>query len=92
MCLHMREFVTTIGSRETPTDISNIMFHSENTQTNPIIYKPKMGDTIKIIKGAFKNNLAQVINLKGEDRIELMLNFLSREILIDFHLQNITQI
>jgi transcriptional antiterminator RfaH len=74
------------------TDISNIMLHSENTLTNPIIYKPKIGDTIKIDKGAFKNNLAQVIGLKGKERIELMLNFLSRETIIDFDLKNITQI
>lgn len=74
------------------TDISNIMFHSENTRTNPIIYKPEIGDTIKVNKGAFKNNLAQVVGLKGKDRIELMLNFLSREVIIDFDLKNITQI
>ena len=73
-------------------DISNLILHSENTLTNPIIYKPKIGDTIKINKGAFKNNLAQVINLKGKYRIELMLNFLSREVIIDFDLKNITQI
>jgi len=74
------------------TDISNIMFHCENTRTNPIIYKPKIGDTIRVNKGAFKNNLAQVVGLKGKDRIELMLNFLSREVIIDFDLKNITQI
>ena len=74
------------------TDISNIMFHSENTRTNPIIYKPKIGDTIKVNKGAFKNNLAQVIGLKGKDRINLMLNFFSREIPIHFHPKIITQI
>ena len=74
------------------TDISNLILHCENTLTNPIIYKPKIGDTIKINKGAFKDNLAQVIGLKGKDRIELMLNFLSREIIIDFDLKNITQI
>jgi transcriptional antiterminator RfaH len=74
------------------TDISNLMFHSENTLTNPIIYKPKIGDTIKIDKGAFKSNLAQVIGLRGKDRIELMLNFLSREIIIGFDLKNIIQI
>ena len=68
------------------------MLHSENTLTNPIIYKPKIGDTIKVKKGAFKNNLAQVIGLKGKGRIELMLNFLSRETIIDFDLKNITQI
>jgi len=73
-------------------DISNLILHSENTLTNPIIYKPKIGDTIKINEGAFKNNLAQVINLKGKDRIELMLSFLSREIILDFNLKNITQI
>jgi transcriptional antiterminator RfaH len=73
-------------------DISNLILHCENTLTNPIINKPKIGDTIKINKGAFKNNLAQVIGLKGKDRIELMLNFLSREIIIDFDLKNITQI
>ena len=73
-------------------DISNLILHSENTLTNPIIYKPKIGDTIKIDKGAFKNNLAQVIGLKGNDMIKLMLNFLSREIIIDFDLKNITQI
>ena len=73
-------------------DISNLILHSENTLTNPIIYKPKIGDTIKINKGTFKNNLAQVIGLKGNERIKLMLNFLSREIIIDFDLKNITQI
>jgi len=73
-------------------EISNLILHSENTLTNPIIYKPKIGDTIKIDKGAFENNLAQVIGLKGNDRIKLMLNFLSREIIIDFDLKNITQI
>ena len=73
-------------------DISNLILHSENTLTNPIIYKPKIGDTIKVNKGAFENNLAQVVGLKGKDRIELMLNFLSREIIIDFDLKNITQI
>jgi len=74
------------------TDISNLILHCENTLTNPIINKPKIGDTIKINKGAFKNNLSQVIGLKGKDRIELMLNFLSRETIIDFDLKNITQI
>ena len=73
-------------------DISNLILHSENTLTNPIIYKPKIGDTININKGSFKNNLAQVIGLKGNDRIKLMLNFLSREVIIDFDLKNITQI
>ena len=71
-------------------DISDLMLFSENTLTNPIIYKPIIGDTIKINKGAFKNNLAQVIGLKGNDRIKLMLNFLSREIIIDFDLKDIS--
>ena len=71
-------------------DISNLILNSENTLTNPIIYKPIIGDTIKINKGAFKNNLAQVIGLKGNDRIKLMLNFLSREIIIDFDLKDIS--
>ena len=74
------------------TDISNLMLHSENTLTNPVLYKPRIGDTIKINKGAFKNNLAQVIAFKGMDRIKLMLNILSREIILDFDLKNITQI
>ena len=69
------------------TDISDLMLRSENTLTNPIIYKPKIGDTVKINKGVFKNNLAQVIGLKGKDRINLMLNFPSKEILIDFSFQ-----
>ena len=74
------------------TDISDLMLRSENTLTNPIIYKPKIGDTVRINKGVFKNNLAQVIGFKGKDRINLMLNFLSREIRIDFQHQNITKI
>ena len=72
------------------TDIADLILRSENTLTSPIIYKPKIGDTIKVNKGAFKNNLAQVVGLKGKDRIELMLNFLSREVIIDFDLKNIT--
>jgi len=74
------------------TDISNLMLHSENTLANSIIYKPKIGDAIKNSKGAFKNNLAQEIGLEGKDRIELMLNFLSIEIIIYFDLKDITQI
>ena len=74
------------------TDISDLMLRSENTLTNPIIYKPKIGDTVEINKGVFKNNLAQVIGLKGKDRINLMLNFFSREIPIHFHPKNISQI
>ena len=74
------------------TDISNLMLHCENTLTNPIILKPKIGDIIKINKGPFQNNLAQVVALKGIERIELMLNLLSKEIIIDFDLKNITQI
>ena len=73
-------------------DISNMILNCENTLTNPIIYKPQIGDTIKINKGAFKDNLAQVVGLKEKDRIKLMLDFLSREIMIDFDLKNITQI
>jgi len=74
------------------TDISDLMLRSENTLTNPIIFKPNIGDTVMINKGVFKNNLAQVIGFKGKDRINLMLNFLSREIRIDFQHQNITKI
>ena len=74
------------------TDISDLMLRSENTLTNPIIYKPKIGDTVKINKGVFKNNLAQVIGLKGKDRINLMLNFPSKEILRNFNFKNIAQI
>ena len=74
------------------TDISDLMLRSENTLTNPIIFKPNIGDTVMINKGVFKNNLAQVIGFKGKDRINLMLNFFSRETPIKFHPKNITQI
>jgi len=69
------------------TDIADLIMRSENTLTSLIIYKPKIGDTVKINKGVFKNHLAQVIGLKGKDRISLMLNSLLREILIDFSFQ-----
>lgn len=72
------------------THISNLMLRSENSMIEPIISKPKIGDSAKIIKGAFKNNLAKVIALRGIDRVSLMLNFLSRETIIDFDLKNIT--
>ena len=74
------------------TEISNLMLHCENALTDPIIYKPKLGDTVKIDKWAFKNNLAQVISLDGKDRIEVMLSFLPREIILDSNLKNITQV
>lgn len=60
--------------------------------SNPLLICPSIGDIVEVNKGVFKGSLAKVVSLKPNQRIELLINILSKNIKIDFDVKSIKQI
>jgi transcription antitermination factor NusG len=58
----------------------------------PIFITPVTGEIVEINKGIFQGNLAEVIRLKPNKRIQLMINMLSHNLSVDIDINHIKQI
>ena len=72
--------------------VLNLKRNCSKTLIKPISITPNIGDTVEINKGIFKGHLAKVVSLKRSQRIQLLINFLSKNIQLDFDVKSIKQI